>query len=294
MRRAGGRAVGWAGVIATALLFAFPPTRLPAQASSVVSFPGSTRSAGLAGAGVALVGDAGAMFANPAAIATVRHVALDASFERFPLGATLSSAAAAVRIARYNVGVAARVLRPSATPAQPTDLVLMSTLVFRFGMIAFAGSGKYVREGTATPQVVTYAGDIGVAMALFDILALGASVQNIGGDWGTETHLPRRTRVGFTMNYVDPQGTFRLLTTLEGLWEVGRRSVIVAGAEGGVVTGGGIGIIARAGVSGQASDLAPIALGAGIALGRVQLDYAYRSQDTPSGAVHRFGVRWAP
>lgn len=281
-------------MIATALLHAFPPARLPAQASSIVSFPGSTRSAGLAGAGVALVGDAGAMFANPAAIATVRHVALDASFERFPLGTTLSSAAAAVRIARYNFGVAARVLRPSAASAQPTDLVLMSTLVFRFGMIAFAGSGKYVREGITTPQVVTYAGDVGVAMALFDILALGASVQNIGGDWGTGTHLPRRTRVGFTMNYVDPQGTFRLLTTLEGLWEVGRRSVIVAGAEGGVVTGGGIGIMARAGVSGQASDLAPIALGAGIALGRVQLDYAYRSQDTPSGAVHRFGVRWAP
>jgi hypothetical protein len=286
------RSDGLAVAIILALLTARPPDRLPAQ-DGVASLPGSTRSAGLAGAGVALVGDAGSMFANPAGIATIHHFALEGSYEHAPTGTTLSSAAAAVRVGHYDYGIAAQLRRPAAAPAQPADLLAMSALVFRFGMIALGASLKYVREGVTAPQVETYAGDVGVAIALFDIFALGASVQNVAGDWGTGPHLPRRTRVGFTMNYVDPQGTVRLLTTLEGQWQVGRSSVLVAGAEGGFVRRG-IGIVARMGVGGQsaASDLSPIALGAGVALGRLQFDYAYRSSDAPSGAVHRFGVRW--
>ena len=52
---------------------------LAAQVSppAILSLPGSVRSAGLHGAGAALVGDAGAVFANPVGIATLRHIGLE-------------------------------------------------------------------------------------------------------------------------------------------------------------------------------------------------------------------------
>src|SRR5207237_9704666 len=70
--RTGGRAVG----IVVALLTAGPPVRLTAQSqgSVLIDLPGSTRAAGLRGAGAALVGDAGAVFSNPAGIATIRRL----------------------------------------------------------------------------------------------------------------------------------------------------------------------------------------------------------------------------
>jgi hypothetical protein len=161
-------------------------------------------------------------------------------------------------------------------------------------MIALGASVKYVREGDTAPQVESWAGDAGVAIALFDIFALGASVQNLGGDLSTGADLPHRTRVGLTMNFVDPQGTARLCTTLEGQWPEGEASVIVAGAEGGIVTRGGVGLVARVGVSGAAAanNQSPFAFGAGVALGHLRIDYAYRALEMPSGAVHRVGVRW--
>jgi hypothetical protein len=153
---------------------------------------------------------------------------------------------------------------------------------------------KYVREGLAIPRVEAWSGDVGVAIALFDIFALGASVENVGGDFAVGARLPRRTRVGFTMNFADPQGSGRLLTTVEGQWPEGRPAVLVAGAEGGIVTKGGVGIIGRMGVSGKTSsiDMSPFAVGAGIKLGQLQLDYAYRSYVAPNGGGHRLGVRW--
>src|SRR2546422_5152505 len=96
-------------------------------------------------------------------------------------------------------------------------------------------------------------------------MALGASVQNIGGNRGGGARLPRRTRAGFTMNYVDPQGTFRLLTTVEGQWPEGYAAVLVAGLEAGVVARG-VGIVARVGATGHSapSDASPVTVGGGV------------------------------
>ena len=83
--RSGGRAVG----VAVALLTAGPPVRLSAQTGSLVAvLPGSARTAGMGGAGAAMVGDAGAIFANPAGLATVRHLAIEGSYEAYPTGVT--------------------------------------------------------------------------------------------------------------------------------------------------------------------------------------------------------------
>jgi hypothetical protein len=271
---------------------------LTAQSLSVADLPGSTRSAGLGGAGAALVGDAGAVFANPAGIATIRRLALEGSYERYLGGTTFSSAAAALRVGRFDWGVGAQALDYPAAPSyQPTDVLGVTTLVFRRGLAAVGTSLKYARETIGGTPADAWAGDVGVAIAVFDIMAVGASVQNLGGDLGGGAHLPRRTRLGFTMNYVDPQGTLRFLTTIEGQWETGRQTRLVAGAEAGVVTAG-MGLMGRVGATaGEGVDGAsgsPVAVGAGLELGRLHLDYAYRAFDPPAGGRHRFGARWTP
>jgi len=228
----------------------------------------------------------------PAGFATVRHGALEASYQRLPQGQTISSAAGALRVGRLDYGVAGLALGGPGATLQSADVLALSSLVYRFGMIALGGSAKYARQTEGGVQHEGWAGDVGAAMALFDILAFGASVQNVGGD----ARFVRRTRVGFTMNYADPQGSVRFLTTLEGQWVRGRKSVLVAGAEGGIMTGGGVGILARIGVTGHSAPATadPVTVGVGLELGRWHLDYAYQGAEAPISGTHRFGARWTP
>jgi len=258
--------------------------------------PGSARAAGMGGAGAAIVGDAGAIFANPAALATVHHLAVEGSYESFPSGATLSTGAVALRVSRFTWGAGAAALGSSYTSA---DLLGVSTLVFRTGIVAVGATAKYARETVGGARVDAWAGDAGLAIAVFDLMALGVSVQNIGGDFGEAAgglHLPRRTRAGFTLNYVDPQGTLRLLTTLEGQWPAagGGSAFVVLGLESGVVTRG-MGVLGRVGYVGHSgvTSASPFTAGASLELGRLHLDYAFRADDA-LGARHRMGLRWMP
>jgi hypothetical protein len=261
--------------------------------SVLASFSGSTRAAGLAGAGAAVAGDAGAIFANPAAIATVHRVAFDGSYERHPGGTTFGAAALALRLGRFDWGVGAQALGGPGASLASADLLGVSSLVVRKGVIALGGSAKYTRQTLSGTTAEAWAGDAGLAIAVFDIMALGLSVQNIGGD----SLLPRRTRAGFTMNYVDPQGTYRLLTTLEGQWPQGGAAFIVVGVEGGVVRRG-VGVIVRGGYAGHSvtTAAAPFTVGASLELGggRLHLDYAYRAGDAAAADLHRVGLRWTP
>jgi hypothetical protein len=296
VRRAVAPSARLAAGVVLGVLIAQPSHHLAAQLGSggIAEFSGSARSAALGGAGAALVGDASAVFANPAALATIRHAALEACYERRPDGGWSSSGAAAVRVARFDYGVGAQEL---VTPGRrPADVLGLSALTFRMGLIALGASLKYVRENVAGVDRDAWAGDAGMAIALFDIVALGASVQNFGGDLGGGVRLPRRTRVGFTMNYVDPQGAVRLLTTVEGQWQSGASPVLVAGAEGGIVLPGRIGILGRVGVTGHSvpTTESAVAVGAGLELGRLRLDYGYQASTVPGGGTHRVAARWTP
>jgi hypothetical protein len=280
----------------TLLCNAFVVPSLAAQTGSVLAgLPGSARLAGMGGAGVAIVGDAGVIFTNPAGLATIHRLALEGSYEAYPSGATLSTGAMALRAGRFTWGAGAAALGRSYASA---DLLGVSSLVFRTGVAAIGTSVKYVRETVAGTRVDAWAGDVGFAIPVFDLAALGASVQNIGGDLGGGSHLPRRTRAGFTMNYVDPQGTYRLLTTVEGQWPSrgtgGGSPFLVLGVEGGVVKPG-LGLLARVGYVGHSvtTAAAPFTWGGSLELGRLHLDYAYRADHT-LGARQRMGLRWTP
>jgi len=310
--RFGGLAVG----IAVAVLTAQPPNRLAAQTEGSVLplMPGSTRAAALGNAGAALVGDAGAMFANPAGIATIRHLSIEGSFEPYLAGSQLSSAALALRVTRFTLGFGAQALdygseavivpdpatggrRGMATGESfhPYEALAATSLVYRRGFVALGTTVKYDRQQFGSEVADAWAGDIGLAMAVFDIMAIGVSVQNLGGDLEAEALLPRRTRAGITLNYTDPQGTLRLLTTLEGQWTRDRSAVLVQGLEVGVVRDGA-GVIGRVGYSTRPTVTAAsrFTFGGGIVLGRLAVDYAYQAYGVLEGDTHRVGLRWTP
>ena len=70
----------------------------------VLRFPSSIRSAGFNGAGVALVGNAGAVFFNPAALATIRHVALEVALQSGPFAGELAAMAVGWKIRQFDIG----------------------------------------------------------------------------------------------------------------------------------------------------------------------------------------------
>src|SRR5207247_8012872 len=238
------------------------------------------------GAGAALVGDAGAVFSNRAGIATIRHLSVEGAYQRFPGGTAVGSGALALRAGRLSWGFGAAALDTSGALVRATDLLGLSSLVFRASFIALGTSVKYVRETLGATTADAWAGDVGVAIAIFDLMAFGASVQNLGGDLGGGVRLPRRSRAGLTLNYVDLQGAYRLLITLEGQWPSGGAGAafLIAGGVGGVgvlgrgVRGGG----GLAGLS-TSTDGAPFSYGAGLGLGRAHLHYAYRASGPRTG-----------
>jgi hypothetical protein len=226
----------------------------------------------------------------------------------------VSTAALALRVNRFTWGFGAQALdygtepeivpdpatggrRGMATGASfhPYEALAASSLVYRRGVAALGGTVKYDRQQIGDEISDAWAGDVGLAIAVFDIMAMGVSVQNLGGDLGNGALLPRRTRAGLTLNYTDPQGTFRLLTTLEGQWTRDRSAVLVQGLEGGVVTSG-VGLTGRVGYSTRptVTDASRWTFGGGIVLGRLALDYAFQGYDALGGGTHRVGIRWTP
>ena len=319
MRRPEGRTARrpLAAIIAVALALAVRPSgRLAAQTEGSVLpiLPGSTRSAALGGAGAALVGDAGAMFANPAGIATIRHLSVEGSYQPYLAGSVVSSAALALRVSRFTLGFGAQALDYGSEPVivpdpstggrrgmetgasfHPYEGLAATSLVYRRGFAALGVTAKYDRQQYGSEVSDAWAGDVGLAIAVFDIMAMGVSVQNLGGDLEAEALLPRRTRAGITLNYTDPQGTLRLLTTLEGQWTRDRSAVLVQGLEVGVVRGGA-GLIGRLGYSTRPTVTAASrwTFGGGIVLGRLAVDYAFQGYGVLDGDTHRVGLRWTP
>ena len=308
--------MNWAAGLALTVLLFEPTNQLTAQTegSVLTVLPGSTRSAGLGGAGVALVGEAGAMFANPAGIATIHHLSLEGSYEPYLAGTAVSAAALALRVGRWTWGVGAQALdygsepeivpdpatggrrgTPTGASFHPYEALATTSFVYRHGLAAFGVTGKYDRQQIGSAVSDAWAGDVGVAIAVFDIMAFGVSVQNLGGDLGNGALLPRRTRAGLTLNYTDPQGTYRLLTTLEGQWTRDRRVVLVQGIEGGIVTGG-VGLVGRLGYATRpaVTDASRLTFGGGVVLGHLAMDYAFQAYDALDGGTHRVGLRWTP
>lgn len=264
-----------------------------AAAQSPVFDPaGSTRAAGLNGAGAALVGDAAAVFSNPAGLATISHIALAGEYQVVAPERRQLMGAFAWRLRQFDFGAGVRYLDGS---GEDHDLLGAGTLIYRFGMIAFGGSAKMARRVADGVEERGLSGDLGFALAVFDIMALGFAVQNVGGNWDGQSALamPRFTRLGFTMNYVDPQETFRLLSTIELQWAEGRGTRTVIGAEGGMVLSNAVGVIGRAAYGARPDGLLQprFTYGVSVALTRLTVDYAFEPVVDGVSSTQRIGVR---
>jgi len=275
------------------------------------------------GAYSAVVGDEGSVFVNPAGMAPVRRGVLGISYERGLFGTTLSSAAGVLRVGRFDLGLGLVYLdyggdsvivpdpvfggdRGIATGDMITayNALAVGAVAYRRGMLSIGASVKYLREQIGgDPTVQDYSsnaltGDVGLAIAVFDIMAIGFTMQNIAGHLiasdGTPYDLPSTWRLGYTLNFVDPLGTARLLSTVDWVHPPGGNSWAAFGFEGGIVTGD-VGLVARAGISvGRPdSDRTDYSFGAGLVVRGVHVDYAWQPYDQ-LGDAHRFGVRWIP
>lgn len=278
--------------------------QLPAE-PIVLYLPPTVRSAGLNGASTALVGDAGAVFGNPAGLATIRHIALEGAYRNLPApDAFVASGALGWRLRQFDLGGGIRYadlgsqpatfLGPSAAPPA-RDILGSASLVYRFGLIAVGVSGKRLERRANGISEQATSGDAGMALAFFDIMALAFSVENIGGNWQQASGIPMRrlTRLGFTMNYVDPQEAFRLLSVLELQWPEGEGARFVGGVEAGatIKSVGVIGRVAYGSRSLLGSSAANLTYGASLTMGRFDLDWAFEDEDLLGKPAHQFGLR---
>ncbi len=264
----------------------------------VLELPASVRSAGMSGVGVAIVGDAGSVFLNPSGLATIKSLSVEAAYSRLPDRSIYTMGAAAVRIGQLNVGGGYQYLLFSDSSAVQDNLEVVGTLVYRFGLIALGTTGKYVSVEDTTGLVTrTLSADAGITLAVFDIMAFALSLQNLARDAidGPTLDLPTTTRLGFALNFVDPQETARLLGTVEQVWTSGRPARTLVGGEVGAVFYG-LGIVARIGYGPQppGSGQSRMSYGGGVVLGRFRADYAYQRGNAFGRDVHRVGLRWTP
>ena len=304
---------GWALACGLAGLV---PAGAAAQSASgplVLQNPASVRAAGLGGAGAALLGDAGSVFTNPAGLALVSNLALEASYHGAPFDAYQATGALGFRVGQLDLGGGLQYFDYGAEPEVipdpatggvtgiPTgasvtgrEFLAAGTLTYRFGLVAIGGSVKAVGQRVADLTDRGLTGDLGLALAVFDIAALGVAVQNISGNWKDSSRLalPTLTRVGFTMNYVDPQDAYRLLSTLELQWPQGAGTRVLFGVEGGLVLRG-VGVLLRGAYASRPSgaDLSKFATGASITMGGLTVDYAFTPMALLDGGEHRIGMR---
>ena len=295
------------GRVAAAMLWAALPMPLLGQTAPlpkvvpvILGFPSSVQAAGLAGAGVALPGYAGALFVNPSGIAPIRVLSLEAGFSRTPDRSTYAMAAAATRLGRMNLGFGLRyLLLPKESPTH-SNLSWVGAVVYRYGSIAFGAGGKYVsveqRDGPITRSLTS---GLSVQVAFFDIAALALSLQNLGQVklTGDGLVLPDALHLGFSLNLLDTYSNGRLLFTTETVWSEQDHGRTVLGLEAGAAIRG-LGLVARVGSGRQAGLtgdlLSNTTFGASLLLGRARLDYAYQKRSAIGRNVHLAGARWTP
>jgi hypothetical protein len=282
-----------------ALLSAIAPLGLGAQGKPyplVLGLPATARYAGLANAGVAVHGDAGAIFINPAGIATIRHGGIEGTFHYSHSQPLEGTAAAAFRVGQFTLGGGAHYLRLDPESPNADNLLGIGTLVYRYGIIAGGFSGKYVSvEDTLGNVARSASADAGVLIAIFDILAIAASFQNIGHEdlSGAGVELPHSSHLGFVFNFTDPQLTWLARIIAERVWPEGSEARNKIAAEVGVQLGG-TQLVLRGGTgerepeTGQSEQ----AVGATLGFKRFTVDYAYQAKTALGGDVQRIGVRF--
>jgi hypothetical protein len=288
------------GVALSSVLSALSVSGLAAQRPYplVLGLPATARYAGIANASVAVHGDAGAMFVNPAGIASVRHAGIEATYHYSHSQPVEGSAAAAFRLGQFTLGGGAHYLRLDPESPNADNLLTQGTAVYRWGIFAVGASGKYISLEDTTGHVRRSAtGDIGLLMAIFDLVAVGASFQNVGREdlSGGGVALPPSSHLGLVFNFTDPQTTWTARVIWEKVWMEDEESRSKIAAELGAMVGGAY-VTVRAGTGGRRAETkqSESSYGASVGFRRVAIDYAYQRRNALGEDVQRIGFRFTP
>ena len=264
----------------------------------VLGLPATARYAGLANAGVAVHGDAGALFVNPAGIATVRHAGIEATYHFSHARPLEGSAAAAFRLKQFTFGAGAHYLRLDPNDPNADNLLTMGTVTYRYAIVAAGVSGKYLSvEDTGGTVRRAATGDVGILVALFDLVAIGASFQNVGhrGISGGGLDLPHSSHLGAVFNFTDPQSTWVMRAIWEKVWLEGTPSRNRLAAELGFqLAGAFVTLRGGTGVRNPATKQSDSAVGASLGFRRFAVDWAWQQRTALGGDVQRLGVRFTP
>ena len=318
-----------AGGIAGAIAAVAPPlagrayaqTTVGTRAAVLLTLPSSARGLALGDAWGAVADDESALFFNPAQLARIRGVSVGGSLQNYIASTTLGAFAVAIPLGRGTAGFGLQLLDyGSADEVIPVDgsggqvgtptgsTVTAQDMAFTFGYGIAFGSRHALRLGAAVKyarqQVASYAGgamagDAGAAYSLANGWELSAALQHFGSNLSlasVRAPLPFTWRAAVAAPAVRASGfAFRPLAEVrqvsgadvtgvlaaEGTWRAGPNGTLLS---------------ARAGYAFRGSSDArrPLSVGAGVTLGRFQVDYAYEGFDLIGGATNRVGVRLAP
>lgn len=316
-----GSAVHWLRMPLLALAIVFGVTgRLTAQetgstAATVLRFAPSPRALALGGAYSALA-DEVSIFYNPARLA-VATPAVGASYRSLPVETGLGSTSFALRMGPGTVGGGVQYLNYGEVevfepdPASGGEIGIPTgervgggelAVTFGYGWSAPGGvqigaAAKLLRLQLAEAVATGAAFDFGAGFELLDDrLTLGAAVQNLGADLGPvrASPLPRWIRAGAALHIDGPAG-LRGTLVAEAI-EGGGTVTPAIGFEAGLEAPGDALLVGRFGYDGTGTGdgqagrwPAHFAVGAGLILDGLTLDYAHRSLGV-IGTAHVFGL----
>jgi hypothetical protein len=304
------------GCVAALLLLGGAP--LAAQdgpgssAAVLLQLAPAPRPLALGGAYTALGSDAYALFYNAARLAGVGRT-VGAAYHAYPAGVAAGSLAAVLPIGRFSLALGVHYLdlgevevlepdpayagqrgRPTGETIGGGEVVASAGAAMAItSRLAMGVAGKVVHVGLAGESDAGVAADVGASAGLLGgRLRIGAALQNLGPAMGPglPSPLPRTIRAGAAIELGAAGPGIRTTLAAEALHLEGRAS-FATGLELGYRDERGRGFLARAGFDARARErdaASPVAVGGGVMLGGLRVDYAYRAVG-PLGGTHHFG-----
>lgn len=287
--------------------------------ATVLQMLAGGRASALSGAYTAATADADVLFYNPAGAAGLLAAAA-VSYEQHVEDIGLATGSGAYRVGRFVLGASAIFLDygeirefvpdpdfggqtgiPTGNTVGASEVAarLSGALPLSDGRFNLGASLGYVSTDLAGASRGAPFLDVG-AQYLLSGITFGAALRNVGGALSgagiADADLPMEARIGGMYHFARETGlggavSADLVASLNG-----GQTGVVAGFEAGLLprAESRVGAVARIGYdAGTGSEgQGALALGGGVSLGPLAVDYAYRNYDL-FGSLHRIGVRWS-
>lgn len=179
---------------------------------------------------------------------------------------------------------------PTGAVATGGELTALVGAAARVGRVRFGVAARWLRQDVAGLVDQAAAADAGVTVEAADWLAVGGSVQNLGGELEAGRPAPLPTTVRAGLRFRRRLGPVAALLAVEG-----RRREERTGLGIGLEVGSGgerVAAVARVGYETRPDPgdvFAPLVFGGGIRIDRVSVDLAYRALG-PLGSTRQLGV----